>query len=330
MSGFIALAIVTILGAVALIVVPLFRHPARAPVAGLVVALGIPAATALLYATLTSYPWAGMPVSGQLNPAGDPPAIAELRRQLTMQPNDAAAWLQLGQHYLAGERYSEAQNAFARVLSLNPQNNEAKLGAAEAAIMMDPVALRGEAGDLIEEVLAAQPDNPRALWYSGMAALGRGDARTVRERWQRLLALSPPAQIRQIIDAQLAQLPEAAPRVAAPGTTLTVRVRISPELAERVNTGAPMFLIARDPARPGPPVAVLRRDAASLPATLAITDADMMLPGQSLTGLTEIKLTARIANGGGTQARSGDLFGEAAWTPAAPQPLEILIDRTVP
>jgi cytochrome c-type biogenesis protein CcmH len=189
----------------------------------------------------------------------------------------------------------------------------------------------------VEEVLAQDPANPRALWYGGMAALERGANDVARDRWQRLLALSPPQQVRQIIETSLAELAGGAGTTgAAPAAggdasvRLAVRVSIAPGLASRVNPGAPLFLIARHPDRPGPPLAVVRRESQSLPSTVEITDADVMVPGQTLGDVAQMKLTARFSNGGNATASSGDVFGETVWSRERPGPLEITMDSIVP
>jgi cytochrome c-type biogenesis protein CcmH len=334
MIGFIAVAVVMIVGTVALLAVPLYRNrEARAPLAALVVAVGVPAAAALLYASLTSYPWGRTAPPSAESPVTDSQEILQLQRAIEERPDDVASWVALGQRYMIDERFADARNAFTRAAELEPQNSEAQLGAAEAAILLDRNALAAEAGQVIEQVLAAQPDNPKALWYGGMAALTRGAQGIARDRWQRLLALSPPEAVRQIIEAELARLGgdgSSESRPADSNMRLAVRVSVAPALAGRVKAGAPVFLIARDPDRAGPPVAVVRREAATLPSTLEITDADMMLPGQTLSELAQVRLTARVANGGEARAVSGDVFGEALWTRDSAAPLEITMDSVVP
>ena len=88
----------------------------------------------------------------------------------------------------------------------------------------------------------------------------------------------------------------------------------------------------RDGQNGGPPLAVIRRQASDLPLTLAISDADIMLPGKTLASLASAKLVARIANGGDPIARPGDIYGEAQWvrTGASGSPVSILIDQVVP
>lgn len=334
MLTFIAVATIMTLVAVVLIVMPLFRSTdRRAPFAGLVAALALPAAVMLLYASLSTYPWGLSPAAAPGTGGASTAPIVELERQVAEQPEQLSGWLTLAGEYMAAERFAEARDAYARAIAIEPGNSDARLGTAEAAIMLDRDALAGEAGRLIEEVLAAEPDNAKALWYSGIAALGRGANDVVKDRWGRLLALSPPDQVRQIIEGQLAQLETAGanPSAAATGAMrLEVRVRVAPEMADKVKPGAAVFLIARDPDRPGPPVAVVRGQAASLPSTMVLTDADVMVPGQSLANLAKVGITARIANGGEATATSGDVFGETVWARGVNTPLEINVDRIVP
>jgi cytochrome c-type biogenesis protein CcmH len=333
MITFVAVAIGMTLAAIALVVTPLLRSgTARAPVAALITALVVPAAAIMLYVSLTSYPWVARTTVSSAAGADTAP-ITELERRAAEQPEQAAVWITLAEHYTSAERFSEARDAYARALAIEPQNTDARLGSAEAAIMLDRNALAGEAGRAIEDVLAAEPDNAKALWYSGIAALGRGANDIVRDRWQRLLALAPPEQVRQIIEGQLAQLDAAAGDPGDAATTsarIEVHVSIPPAMAGKVKPGAALFLIARDPDRPGPPVAVVRGDAASLPSLLAITDADLMVPGTSLSSLDRVSLTARIANGGEALARPGDVFGEVIWTRGGARPPEIMVDQIVP
>lgn len=331
MNGFLASAVAAILVATALVVVPLYRSPrGGAPLAALLVALLLPVTAAVLYAFVNTYPWITSPVMAA-PPAADTPEIAALRQDAQAAPGDAVGWSRLGDAYMAVERYAEAREAFLRAMELTG-DSVIRLSFAEAAILADRNALTAEAGMVLDEVLQLEPGNPKALWYGGMAAMARGDRELTRQRWTALLALSPPPQVRQIIEQQLAQLDANAAPTGDGGddTRIPVRISIKPELAVRIEPGAALFLIARSAGGAGPPLAVVRRNAVRLPLDLEISDADSMVPGRSLAELGEVRLTARIANDGEAMAASGDLFGEASWRPGAGPPLQILIDQVVP
>ena len=170
--------------------------------------------------------------------------------------------------------------------------------------------------------------------------MARNDVDVLQERWRLLLTLSPPPNVRQMIEEQLAALgsdvtPAAGP-AASPADPLngaiSVRVSLADELQSKVNAGAMLFLVAREPGRPGPPVAVVRQSAENLPSLLTISDANAMLPGRTISGLERVQLIARIANSGEPTAQPGDISGEVVLETSAAlaEPVSIRLDSIVP
>lgn len=324
MTTFLAIVALMTLAAVAVVAVPLLgNREHRSPVAALVAALAIPGAVLFLYATQSSYPWQG----ATAGPA-DSEAIEALRSLTEASPADAAAWTALGDGLIAEQRFAEARDAYARALRTgNPEDDALRLSYAEATILADRNALAGEAAEIIEAVLARDPVNAKALWYGGMVALGRGDTAVARDRWTRLLALEPPPQVREIIAEQVARLDGGAAPADA-GARIPLRISVDPALAPRIQPGATLFLFARAGEGGGPPLAVARRDAGALPIDTELSDADSMVPGRSLAGAGEVRVTARVANDGEALAAPGDVYGEAVWRPGQGL-VEIRMDRLV-
>ena len=340
MAAFLAVAVLMALVAVLVVAIPLVRTAqARAPVAALLAALAIPAAALVLYALVSNFPWAAPPpaVAGA---APDTPEIIELKQRTTAQPADVDAWSRLGDAYLASERFREAKEAYRQaIVASNGGDDALRLAFAEASILEDPGALRGEAGTIIDDVLSRDPFNARALWYGGMAALGRGDSDTARQRWRQLLDLGPPPQVRQIIEQQLAGLGAAtagtgeAGGAPAGGPGIPVHITLDPALAGRVKPGAVLFLIAREAGGAGgPPLAAVRRAQPQLPLDLQIGDADSMMPGGLPGGRKALQFIARLSASGDVKAASGDVYGEASWQAGggAGQPVQIVINQLVP
>lgn len=339
-----AAVLLTVLG-VGLVAWPLLRAgPHRSPLAAMLAVLVIPALVWFLYPKVSSYDWVKPPAK-----AGDPAAqqtrsideaIIGLERRLSENPSDEEGWVLLGSSYLALRRPADAVQAYRRAVELSNGNNmAARLGAAEAQIAENPASLSGAAGQEIEAILEREPGNPKALWYGGMLALSRGDITTVRSRWQALLDLDPPAEIQQIIAGQLAQLDTTQPTLqagsstqAAESTSIDIQVSVSPGLREQITPSALLFIFVRDPAKPGPPMAVVRRLASELPLSLRISNADLMLPGgPGLGALKSAALVARVANAGDPVAQAGDLFGQASWSGmgATGATISIVIDQVV-
>ena len=338
MNQFAIVAIVMTGLAVAIVVWPLLRDGAGAPITALVLGLTFPAAVLVIYLSVSNHDWSA-PVPATRSVAGDPvnsmapdlqDAVRSLEDRLRAQPDDADGWLLLGRSYAQLQNVSESRRAFRQALALEP-SNEAKLGVAEADILLDRNNLSRDAGRLVEEVLAIEPQNPKALFYGGMVAMTRNDVDTFRERWQLLLTMSPPDSIRAVIESQLEHVgvgAGSAPPVATE-QGINVNISVTDNLVDRVGPGAILFLVAREPDRPGPPVAVVRHDASALPATLKISDSNAMMAGRPLSSLARVQLIARITNSGDPAAQPGDLFGEAAWAGDTGEGVSITVDRIV-
>ncbi|TFG86073.1 MAG: hypothetical protein E4H19_06840 [Chromatiales bacterium] len=346
MTIFAVISVVFTLLAVGLVVWPLLRsgHGVH-PVAATLTALAIPPLVLVMYLLVSSYDWRE-PTPSAAEAAGAPgsveEAIASLERKLQAEPANEEGWILLGSSYLSLNRAADAANAYQRAVDLSGGRNiAARLGVAEAQIVLDPASITGPAGNEIEAVLAAEPGNPKALWYGGLLSLARGQPALARERWEALLELSPPEEIRQVIETQLAQVdsqaapganssPAPASPAVVPAAGIGVTVSLSEALRAQVSPSAPLFVFVRDVQAAGPPLAVIRRKADELPLSLQISDADIMLPGRSLASVESATLVARIANGGDPSARPGDVYGEAKWQRGAKSgPIAIVIDRVV-
>ena len=353
MAVFAAIAVLFTLVTVGLVAWPLLRSGGTGhPVAALLTALAIPATVVLVYLLVSQYDWrtpaagsaaAGAPATGAAAGSMEE-AVASLERKLQAAPGDEEGWILLGSSYVSLNRPADAVTAYQRALDLSGGRSvDARLGIAEARIVLDPASLSGPVGDDIEAVLQAEPRNPKGLWYGGLLSLARGQPDVARERWRALLELAPPERVRQIIETQLAELEGgAAPEVrqepasaavadVAGRTEISVTVSVGESVRAQVSASAPLFVFVRDATTGGPPLAVIRRQASELPVTLRISDADIMLPGRSLASVATAKLVARIANGGDPIAKPGDAFGEAQWQRGAAtgNPVVIVIDRVV-
>jgi cytochrome c-type biogenesis protein CcmH len=96
---------------------------------------------------------------------------------------------------------------------------------------------------------------------------------------------------------------------------LLIEVKISDELAKHVAATATVFVFARPESGPPMPLAAKRFAVADLPASIALTDADSLLPDLKLSSIGRLKLQASISN-------SGDAM-QAQWSSEA-----ILVDAT--
>jgi cytochrome c-type biogenesis protein CcmH len=315
----------------------------------LITALGIPLVAAGLYSQVSNWDWsASARVQEQAAQTED--MLRRLEERLQQTPQDEEGWLLLGRSYAALERYARAVDAYQHAYDLSKgENVEAAIGLAEALTLTDQASLGGRAGQLFEDALTKAPNHPKALWYTAIGALQAGDLRLGRDRLQQLLAQEPPEELRALLQRQIDDLSEqlgegpataltsAAGGDAAPTAerAIDVQITISPELQAQAgaqfDATTPLFVLARDPAAGGPPLAVQRHTAQALPLRVRLSERDAMIASRSIATVPRVAVVARLSRTGSPQAQSGDLYGEAEFEFGKDSgTLNIIIDRTVP
>ena len=105
---------------------------------------------------------------------------------------------------------------------------------------------------------------------------------------------------------------------------------MSDEASSAIANDANVFIIARDPSAPTPPIAVTRHRLSELPTTVSLTDANSMVEGRILSAFAEIELLARVSLSGGPAAQSGDWFGSLIVRPAENDSVFLTIDQKIP
>ena len=130
--------------------------------------------------------------------------VAQLAERMRANPDDVEGWLLLARSYMVLGEYAQGRTAYREAWTRTPMPDaELKLAYAESMVLTDRAMLTGEAARLFEEVLEAEPDNPKALWYGGLVAQELGLEEAWRERWSRLLELGPPEELANVLRAQL-------------------------------------------------------------------------------------------------------------------------------
>ena len=270
----------------------------------------------------------------------DTPAamVKRLAKRLENEPNDVAGWLMLGRSYVALEQFPLAQRAYQRADRLEGgRNAEALIGLAEAMVLQADGVVDERAGRIFEQALVLAPDSERALFFAGVAAQRRGDTATAISRFQSLLALNPPENIRPILEQQIAVLQsgggpaaESAPSgEAVAQARVRVSITIASSYASRVTPGATLFVFVRKPGQPGPPLAV-KRLPATLPVTVELGPEDSMVPGLGISSGDSVEVSAKISADGSATPRSGDVVGRVAYTVGKDGLKPLLIDDVTP
>jgi len=121
--------------------------------------------------------------------------VDRLAERLKEKPDDADGWMRLGRSYGVLDEPVKSRDAYARAAALRPNDAPVLTAYAEAIAAATPrdAPIPPELGPLAERILAIDPTQPGALWYSGLSKAAAGDTAGARERWMRLLARLDPA-----------------------------------------------------------------------------------------------------------------------------------------
>jgi hypothetical protein len=138
--------------------------------------------------------------------------------------------------------------------------------------------------------------------------------------------------VSQVSGEQMAAIADAfdKPATATGNAEISGTVEIASKLARQAGSGATLFIYAKQPNAPGPPLAVLRVRAEHWPVTFTLNDANAMVPGRNLSTADSVQIEARISKTGDALEQSGDLVGSVtSVNPRGGHAVKISIDREI-
>ncbi len=321
---------VMLAAALLVIALPLYRRERKLTLTSVASMLVIAAVSGILYSQIgTPDPQStdtGMPSIDDM--------VASLAARLEENPDDLAGWKMLGRSYMQLQNFPGAIAAFERAVKIETsQDGQTLADLGEAILMNDSRELLGRAGQLFENALAVAPGNAKALFYAGMAAAQRGDNLLAAERWEALLATSPPPNIADIIRQRVAELrggapaPQPPPASAQPVVNVAVSLGAAAQAADLPDSA--VFVIARDPQQPSPPIAAVRVRSSELPVVVPIGDGDAMIPGRVPSAFRTLEIIARVSLTGQPTQQAGDWFAQMLVEPGIDSAPELVINQQV-
>lgn len=295
----------------------------------LVVAVAIPLLAAGLYwqlgnpAAITAPRLAGLTPQQQVETL-----LPALEKHLAQQPDDATGWRMLAKAYMALERFPEAATALDHAARLLPEDAQVLADYADALAMVQGQRLAGRPAQLLARALELDPDNGKALYLAGYAALEAGDRQAAADHWKRLLAQLPAdSEDANLVRRQLAELGE--PAQASQAASVSGTVRLAEGLRDKVGPDDTVFVFARAAEGPRMPLAVLRLSARELPARFTLTDDQAMAPQMKLSNFERVIIGARVSKRGSATPQPGDLEGSTGPVKPGASGVTLVIDRVV-
>lgn len=281
------------------------------------------------------------------------PLVARLATRLRDKtPEDGEGWALLARSYVELKRHAEASAAFAKAAALLKRDPVLLVDYADALAMAQGRRMEGKPAQLVEQALALDPRNEKALMLAATYEFDRHRYPEAIKYWERLSHVAPPGsesakealasieEAKAILSGKAVAAAPAAPieapaqAVAAPRAAPAAEIRgevtLAPALARRVKPTDTLFIFARAANGPRMPLAIITAKASALPYRFTLSDSMNLMPGRNLSEMESVVVVARITSSGQATSQSGDL--EGATPPLRPggQPVKIMIERVTP
>jgi cytochrome c-type biogenesis protein CcmH len=132
--------------------------------------------------------------------------VAALAKRLEANPNDGPGWAMLARSYSSMEKYTEANEAYAKATALVTNDSDLWAEYAFANAMANGRQMQGKPLELVNKALSLDADNPKALELAGSAAFQAKDYTRAIEYWQRLLSkVSPDSEVGQTVTKRIVE-----------------------------------------------------------------------------------------------------------------------------
>jgi cytochrome c-type biogenesis protein CcmH len=143
----------------------------------------------------------------QMTPEQIAVTVKTLVARLEKNPDDPEGWQVLARLYQMQARPADAAAAYARIESIVAQNADLLADYAEALAMSSATRLEGKPRQLLAQALALEPENVRALFLAGAAALEAGEKPAALAHWEKLLPrVKAGSELHTLLTAQIARI----------------------------------------------------------------------------------------------------------------------------
>ena len=280
--------------------------------------------------TISTYHFVGDPAASvtSIDIAEIDKSIASLEESLTGESSDIGGWQILAEAYAMKGQYTKSFDAYETILSLENPNTAVTLSNyGETMIKSGDSLLIHQADTLFSRALDIDPNNTKSLFYGGLTASALTRTSEAAEKWQRLLVLSPPEEIRDTLNQKVNEwLSEANVNKLSENNSFVVEVNIDDKVISHLEefTDKVLYIIARDPLKPRPPIAVIRKNVMSVIAV--IDNSNTMIPGTNLGQYKRIEFVSRISLTGDPLDISGNLFDSVVVNTSEKKNISLSID----
>jgi cytochrome c-type biogenesis protein CcmH len=121
--------------------------------------------------------------------------IARVAERLKADPKDAEDWRMLGWSYFETQRYTDAVDAYAHAVALQPESSAFQSAYGEALVLAANRKVTPDAMKAFRMALKGAPDDERALYYAGLAKSQAGNPNEAIADWSLALKKAPAGSV---------------------------------------------------------------------------------------------------------------------------------------
>ena len=175
--------------------------------------------------------------------------IQRLAARLLRNPKDAEGWRTLGWSYANTGRFSEATEAYAKAIELDPNIAEIRSARIDALVKSAGGIVTTDAKRAIEDTLKLDPKDTRARFFKGLAKEQEGDRTSALTDWVELIKDANPDEpwvpevkskiisLERDLGIDLAARPDMPKPAAAGGLLETLRAQGRPQMSQAIEKG---------------------------------------------------------------------------------------------
>lgn len=243
-----------------------------------------------------------------------------LRTKLAEHGDDEMAWLLLGRVMMSLSDYDMAEQAFVKVIKLNPNNVNALVSYSQALMIEGSEGSVTKAATMLARVLKLEPTNFDAVSLLALIAYERQDWLQAKTAFEMLLERMGPEDSRYgmiqeritQIDREIKQTNTLQQKEDGQRRSLNVTIKLDDALTSELPANATLFVFAKAEQGPGMPLAVVKLQQFTLPKTVTLSNSNAMMSEMTLDKFDRVFVVARISVDENVQAASGELEGTSA------------------
>ena len=282
-------------------------------------------------ASIAIYAWIGNPQfavnenllkAGNQHPVENPDIhtlLDQLEQKIAQDPENPKGWELAATTYMSIGNYAKAEHAYAQLNQIIIGNPDLLTAWADASIM-NSGGYTPKTRKSIENALSIDPFHVNALWIAGLGAQNLGNHAEALNYFNRLKPLLGDNQdsidrvneLMKVSDTQNANTGQSASTSATreSGRSIAVTLDIEPDIRQRIDDEAVVFIIAKAKSGPSAPLAVSRHTVAELPLETTLTESMAMISELTIASFDEISITARVSLSGNALQQKGDFISD--------------------